>query len=221
MGNNLVSGNDLMNGVGRATWQGAISVGIGGGIAGYRNAKAIGANVWTGTKYDYIGKHYQDPNYNYQTSAQTDESKDCVFWTAEHADHGYGNRTMLDFKTMYQNAYPNEDLSKEAPSPLKLWALEKGKSIKYPGHIDYPTVKNMKFIGEKLEQPNYRIIATIGRGNTGHQINLTGVQLAKHYNIFFGGTKNVYLIDYWNPIGQKFIFNSRANVLQIIHLPYY
>lgn len=56
MGNNLVAGKNLMDGIVRAIWQGAAMGGLGGAIGGgwqgYQNARDNGLNYFWGTKPD-------------------------------------------------------------------------------------------------------------------------------------------------------------------------
>lgn len=194
--NNVINGQSFGANFGKSLASGAISGAItgaiGGGMKGYKNAKAKGANVWSGDKEVGPPKTYKVA-VKQGVPLQTDPTRECYTNSLEYADNGHGNMKANDFLRANNNA-PGGD-----PSIVADKANISGKvnaKMNLSG-------EEWAQLGPGLEASKTEIIGVIGNDiNAGHTVNVIEITVQEKLKVFGGGSK--WILDStraWNPIG--------------------
>ncbi len=204
MGNNLIAGNDLMDGVGRAVWQGAAMGGILGGYSGYKIAKADGLNYFWGTSPDKWAYNrgqwslaWWDKPDVYEVTEMRHVSqirnKDCVYASLEMIDKYYGvdDANQLGIK----NLYPPQGEAPTDPEMIKII------DAKYDYQIMTTGIDNEDIV-TSIQNGNPILIAK----NTGISINSVSYAHAEViYKVKVYPTGKIKIITY-NPAGWSSVY---------------
>ena len=192
--NNKIAGKDfdetLSHDFSFGALSGGLSGAVGGGFRGYKNARARGANIWTGEGYRYK----EDYSAILKTDVQVPYREDfCYANSSGYANYGHGGQDAYYFAQKAGN--------KPKYNPYKLWKSEESilgvKSKQYSGSGE----SGWRQLGDWLQ--NDRNIEIIGAYATGepnkyHAVNITGVFIGDKYRLYGGGTKRVIYQTVWD-----------------------
>jgi len=210
--NNTIAGQNFWNKAGQSAISGAISGaiagGISGGIEGYQNAKAQGANPWTGNKV--VG---QERVYNTQvkvSSTQPNPEKDCYAYSLEYADQGHGNISAND--VLAANSYKDgEDL---------VIAAQKAGLTNIHAQVSLSGTE-WEQLGSQLQNGS-EVMGIIPQGQSliaGHAVNITQIRVIDKLRLFGGGIKTFFNgASAWNPIGGA--VQTQNNFLKVVWIKF-
>lgn len=193
--NNLVSGNNFMDGAWAATRSGmisgAISGAVSGGIRGYKNAKGNGVNPWN-NKVEGTEKQFTS-EVKKGVSTQPDPRKHCYGYTAEYADAGHGNYKAADFIAANNNQDGGDIRILADVNP-------NARLIIAQSDVDI-LLSNESFnsFGVNIENNIFEAAGTINNGT--HWVNIIGISSYDKMSWFGGVISHHNAFKIWNPIG--------------------
>ena len=217
--NNLMQGQNFLNNWGQSVVSGliggGISGGISGGIQGYNNAKAQGANPWTGKKP--IG-----PERTYSTEVkvstlQPNPDKECYAYNIEYADKGRGNISAQQVLEANHNAPEMNIATAARDAKLKNVADihdRIGNSL---------SGSEWESLGRQLQNGTTEIMGTVPIAGSssltaGHGVNITEIREADKLHLW-GGTKTVFRgATVWDPISGT--TQSRSHFFDVVWIRY-
>ncbi|WP_370453868.1 hypothetical protein [Proteiniphilum sp. X52] len=205
-GNNLIAGNNFFD-----NWKsnlisgavnGAITGAIGGGIKGYKYAKKLDANPWTGKKV------YSETSYKSTVktgiAAQSDPNKHCYSVSDEYASSGRENYSRLDFQ--------NEALGADGADPLEIYKSKTGKDIF--------KINNWDIVGKELNNNSAEIIGVVSQNGTNHSVNVVGYTVENRLKLFGGGVKQIIKsVLFWDPAVGRTV-SGHSNFIKVGYFRY-
>ena len=207
-GNNLLGGGHFFD-----NWQsnlvsgaisGAIGGAIGGGIKGYKNAKELGANPWTGEKYVNV-KHYNSPFMKEGLPISSDTEKYCTARALEYADEGHQARSASSFMDEL------DKISSDGGADPEILARKTGMSVDLAGKLN--STGQIDMIGEKLVQGKEILVVS-----SNHTVNLRGLLVGDKLNLFGGGyTRSIIDSHVWDSLKGS-IYNGPKYFQKIVVL---
>jgi RHS repeat-associated protein len=192
--NNVIDGQKFLDNWGQSVISGAISGAvsgaISGGMKGYQNAKAKGANVWTGDKT--VSKNSYSATIKNGIPAQTDPTKGCYSVVDEYASSGRDNFTRTDFGTQAQ-ADINGTSIPDAADPLVTYANKTGKAAY--------AINNWETVGKGIHNGTIEAMGVVSNNGTNHAVNLVSLTVETKLKIFGGGVKQILsATTFWDPL---------------------
>ena len=166
---------------------GTISGAIGGGIRGYKYAKELGANPWTGEKY-INEKSYNATFMKEGLPISNDTEKYCTARALEYADEGHQGRSASYFMSEI------DKISTDGGADPEILAKKVGMSVDLAGKLN--SAEQIDMIGEKLSQGKEIIVVS-----SKHSVNLRGLLVGDKLNLFGGGyTRTVIDSHIWDSL---------------------
>ncbi len=200
-GNNMLRGDDFLKNWGgnllSGVLGGALSGAISGGFSGYKNAKELGANPWTGNKV------LSSKNYSAAAKLgilkQEDPEKHCYAVAGEYADFGRGNLTRDAFLCAAEREYG------KIPDAANFEKVAQAAGLKTDG-VTLGSIEIVQFANQ-FERGTIEGVLTIGTNpQAGHVVNLVSFSVEEKLKLLGGGSKYVIRnIKVWDPISAKIV----------------
>ena len=220
-GNNLIGGNNFLD-----DWKsnltsgaigGAVFGGIGGGIKGYKYAKELGANRWTGNKTTNRGHFSSTPKTG--ILPQQDITKHCYSVSGEYADAGQNNllRTNLTRNDFQEAAARLNNGVIPDGADIGLVASEAGLNSNV---VKMGTTDLLQF-GANLQNGTMEGILTIGSNlSSGHTVNIISFDVVEKLKIFGGGSKFLMTnTRVWDPLTGS-TRGLKENIMKFVFIKY-
>jgi len=187
---------------------GAISGGISGGIRGYKYAKELGANPWTGDK-TLSSKSYS-ANTKTGIQPQADQSKHCYSVTDEYASSGRENFTRTDFQQAAANT--NNNIVPDGADPFEVYTAKTGKTA--------IGIANWDVVGKSLSDGSAEVMGVISQDGVNHTVNVVGYTVENKLRLFGGGIKQILnSVKFWDP-AYGTITNGHSSFLKVGYFKY-
>lgn len=190
--NNCLNGNNFF-----ANWQsslmsgminGAITGAIGGGIRGYKYAKKLGANPWTGDKTISSKSYSSNPKTG--IAKQADSSKHCYSVTDEYASAGRENFTRTEFLQAASDV--NKNVVPNGADPFEVYTAKTGKTAL--------EIANWDIAGKSLANGSAEIMGVISQNGVNHSVNIIGYTVENKLRLLGGGIKQILKsVIFWDP----------------------
>lgn len=211
-GNNLInSGNFFDN------WKtnlvsgaigGAVSGAIGGGIRGYKYAKELGTNPWTGEKTLKTNSYSATPKTGIQP--QSDQTKHCYSVTDEYASSGRENFTRSDFQQAA--AATNGGVVPSGADPFEVYSAQTGKTAF--------EINNWDNVGTLLSNGSVEVMGVITENGVNHTVNVVSYTVETKLRLFGGGIKQVLSsVKFWDP-AYGTVTNGHSSFLKVGYFKY-
>ncbi len=177
---------------------------ISGGIEGYKNAKSVGANKWTGRLY--TDETTYSTTLKQGIPLQPNPERDCYGYALEYADSGHGNRNAAYFLGEANNA-PGADVG-------QVFKKADARNFNWSSRISESQWDN---VGGHLSRGK-EILATTSRDGMNHWVNLTSVTTANKLRVIGGGFRRVLQsTSVWDPI-RGHVSNGPASFFSVVSL---
>ena len=187
---------------------GAISGVISGGIRGYKYAKELGANPWTGDK-TLSSKSYS-ANTKTGIQPQADQSKHCYSVTDEYASSGRENFTRTDFQQAAANT--NNNIVPDGADPFEVYTAKTGKTA--------IGIANWDVVGKSLSDGSAEVMGVISQDGVNHTVNVVGYTVENKLRLFGGGIKQILnSVKFWDP-AYGTITNGHSSFLKVGYFKY-